>query len=64
MLVDMPSVGYLNTLGGWAVRNDGDIIEVHNGGANCGFADGHAKWLKAPSALYTYGWLAASGYTM
>jgi prepilin-type N-terminal cleavage/methylation domain-containing protein/prepilin-type processing-associated H-X9-DG protein len=64
LLTDIAQAGYLNTTGSYDLMNDGYIVEVHNGGANLGFADGHAKWVKAPSAYYTYGWLAASGYTL
>jgi len=61
LLVDTPSVGYRNTVGSYDLRGEGNIVQVHNGGVNVGFADGHAKWLKAPSAKDTTGWLAASG---
>lgn len=64
LLVDIPQAQTYNALGGWAIRNEGDFIEVHNGGANFGLADGHAKWNKMPSALYTTGWLAQMGWTM
>ncbi|MCE5238376.1 DUF1559 domain-containing protein [bacterium] len=65
LLVDIPAAGYLNTLGAWSIRSEGDFIEVHNGGANFGLADGHAKWVKQPTALYTGGgWLAARGWSM
>lgn len=65
ILVDTPYAGTFNTLNGWSVRNDGDIVATHNGGANMGFADGHAKWLGGcPTSYYTYGWLAPKGYSM
>ena len=35
----------------------------HNGGDNYGFADGHAKWLKTPKSLYSYGSMPP-GYTL
>jgi len=35
----------------------------HPGGANFGMADGHAKWLKTPKDLYTYGSMPP-GYTL
>ena len=63
--MDIPSACYLNQLGGWSIRTEGDFIEVHNGGANFGLLDGHAKWVKQPAALYTTGgWLAANGWTL
>ena len=65
LIVDIPSTCYLNTLGGWSVRNDGDIIANHNGGVNMGFADGHAKWVGGcPTSFYVYGWLAPKGLTL
>ncbi len=65
LLVDMPSICYLNSLGGWSFRAETDFLESHFGGANFGMADGHAKWCKAPAALYTGGgWLAAQGWIM
>ena len=62
LLVDATGGGF-NQLNAWGLRNDGDIIETHNGGANFGMADGHAKWLKTPGALYTYGSMP-QGYTL
>jgi prepilin-type processing-associated H-X9-DG protein len=60
---DMPVGCAQNTLNGWSVRGDGDVIQTHNSGVNIGFADGHAKWLGgAPTALYTYGWMTSLGY--
>jgi len=65
ILVDIPAACYLNQLGGWSIRNEGDFVEVHNGGANFGLADGHAKWVKQPAALYTGGgWLVSMGWSM
>jgi prepilin-type processing-associated H-X9-DG protein len=62
MLVDMPSTCYYNTLGGWGVRNDGDIIQSHNLGTNFAYADGHVAWMgNTPIVLYTYNWLAPRG---
>jgi prepilin-type N-terminal cleavage/methylation domain-containing protein/prepilin-type processing-associated H-X9-DG protein len=64
LLVDVNYAGVLNTLNGWSFRSEGDLYEVHNGGINGGFADGHAKWFKAPPAINYTNWLSASGYTL
>lgn len=62
LLVDATGGGF-NQLNAWGLRDDGDIIETHNGGANFGMADGHAKWLKTPGSLYSYGSMP-QGYTL
>jgi prepilin-type processing-associated H-X9-DG protein len=60
---DIPTGCTQNTLSGWSVRSDGDVIQTHNSGDNIGFADGHSKWIGgAPTALYTYGWMTTQGY--
>jgi prepilin-type N-terminal cleavage/methylation domain-containing protein/prepilin-type processing-associated H-X9-DG protein len=64
LLVDSPSATGYNTLSGWSFRSASDFIEVHNGGGNLGFADGHAKWYRLPSALYQPSWMAGAGLTM
>ncbi len=48
---------------GASVRNDGDMVMVHNNnGENIGFFDGHAGYYTgAPYAYYSSGWLAGQG---
>ncbi len=65
MLVDIPVVAYFNTLNGWSVRGEGDIVQSHGSGTNCTYADGHADWLpNTPAVLYITNWLAGRGLNL
>ncbi len=52
LLIDCRA-GSWGRLGGWALRDWGDVQDTHNEGVNLGLADGHCKWTKCTSALYS-----------